>query len=210
MTTRILLALLESQWLLTLSVLQIGCDEEDNKGDDSASVDTETSEETDTATATEMEYMVFCPKGSEEHTSSSGKTFCCPQKAPLFCDETSDGYEGGCWEEEADCSTLIECGGEWIACPEESLSYCDDDGQVVCISCPKSSEKYETSQGMPVCCPKDFPVFCDAMSNGYEGGCWGAGIDCDTIDTCQDEWRACPEGTTLLCDTENNVFGCAM
>ncbi len=190
-------------WVITLGVLNTGCKDDDDDNDSHYT-------DTDTATSKEVDVSDWseCPEGSTEYTTSSGMRHCCPKNAPLFCDETSDGYEGGCWQAEASCETILDCGGAWSACPEESLSYCDDNDQMLCISCPEGSAEYATKSGRPFCCSGEHPKFCNEMSNGYEGGCWGKEIGCNTITYCQDDWQACPKGMELICDEENSQFGC--
>ena len=147
-----------------------------------------------------------CPPGYTQHTSVSGKVFCCPPTSPLFCDENDAGFTGGCWSKEMDCATIFQCGDDWWSCPAQSIPYCDAEGEMICQPCEDGWTKHETTSGRPICCPPDRPIFCDENDMGYGGGCWQARVDCSTITHCQGTWRACFEGMVPICP--NDQFGC--
>ncbi|MBN1652524.1 MAG: hypothetical protein JXA30_01980 [Deltaproteobacteria bacterium] len=142
---------------------------------------------------------VQCTEGAIKYTTSSGEIVCCPS-ANRFCDENADGYTGGCWPENTDCNLITQCGGQWAACPTGSLPYCKDDATLECHVCSEGSSVYRTASGKPVCCDSDAPTFCDETDEGYAGGCWASGVDCDTIAPCGDDWAACAEGMVVVCD----------
>ncbi len=159
----------------------------DSDSDSDADLDVDIDVDMDVDTDTDVPDI--CPDGSDKHTTSSGKTICCPEDHPNFCDENNSGFPGGCWSEETDCATIIECGGSWTACKEDRTSHC-------------------TASGRTVCCPESYPNFCDEMtSNGdtYPGGCWSEGNDCSTIIKCGDSWWSCPDGTTATCSDDTVV-----
>ena len=68
-----------------------------------------------------------CPDGAVQYETASGRPVCCTDDLPVFCDESSDGYTGGCRSEGVDCATLIYCGGFWGACTEGHTSSCEED-----------------------------------------------------------------------------------
>ena len=74
-----------------------------------------------------------CPDGAEQYETASGRPVCCTDDLPVFCDENSDGYAGGCWSDGVDCTTVIYCGSFWGACTEGHSSSCEDDS-LRCIS----------------------------------------------------------------------------
>jgi hypothetical protein len=188
-------------WIIPVSILLItacmGCGE-DNRREQSM----------DNDSSTDMVVQFTCPDGSTEHETSSGRKVCCPKGASRFCDENSEGYEGGCWQNETDCNTITECGDTWVSCPEGSLPFCDDSGQLTCHVCPEGAMAYETTRGMPVCCTADFPKFCNETA-GYQGGCWQDDVNCETIVKCGDEWVACSGNMEVICDEENREFFCS-
>ncbi len=147
-----------------------------------------------------------CPPGSIEYKTSSGNKMCCPSKDSVFCDEIGD-YPGGCWSEGTVCETLIYCEGQWKACMEEALSYCNDVDEFSCRVCFDGYERHKTASGMPICCAPDRPVFCDETRDGYEGGCWQEKVDCQTLTYCQGGWRTCFEGMEVICI--NDMYGCS-
>lgn len=160
------------------------------------------------AQADGTDYAYQCPEGSEQHTTSSDKTVCCPSDNSQFCYENADGYTGGCWPEGTDCNTITECDGQFASCPYGSLPYCNDNSQLTCHVCPEDASVNYTTSGKPVCCETDFPAFCDERSDGYPGGCWQAGVDCATIALCGDTWRACGSGTVVVCEEATGQHYC--
>ena len=149
---------------------------------------------------------VYCPEGSQMHTSSSGKVVCCSAGYPQFCDENDNGYTGSCWGEGVNCDTITYCGDSWHACLDDKLAWCDSTGNMICYPCEADATVYHTTSGRPVCCTTDRPMFCDENDNGYEGGCWTAHIDCSTITLCNGYWGACPNGAFPSC--EENIVRC--
>jgi len=151
-----------------------------------------------------------CPTGSTEHKTSGGHTLCCPKDSPVFCDEMDNGFGGGCFSTDIDCSTITDCGGKWWACYEEQIPYCDEGkGELECVGCEATDTQYETTSGRPVCCGGDRPTFCDEVTSGdklYPGGCWDDNVDCGTITYCDDAWRACYEGDEPKCEVD--LFSC--
>jgi hypothetical protein len=186
-------------------------DSEENEGsspgtetDDELSLDSETEE--DAIRGTELS----CPDGTTLHTSSSGRMVCCSESNPIFCDETPEGYNGGCWSDGVDCNTITFCGDTWTACLEDSLPFCNEDGGFLCYPCGDDTVRHETASGRPVCCTPDRPTFCDENEIGYSGGCWSDGVDCETITMCGDTYTACLHGALPFCgeDSELTCYPC--
>ena len=172
--------------------------------DDSDPVDTQNTSDDDTATDTETVQM-YCPDGSEKHTTASGSVVCCSENFPVFCDENESGYAGSCWNDGVDCGTLTLCGGDWHACAEGSLPYCDAEENFLCYPCGDGSTPYTTASGRPVCCDSERPTFCDENDDGYQGGCWADGVDCDTITLCDGHYLACMADALPFCDESGNM-----
>ena len=150
---------------------------------------------------------VFCPEGSVLHTTSSGKTVCCNDAYPVFCDENEDGYTGGCWTEGVSCEGILFCGEQWLVCTDGALPYCDENGDLICYPCEDETRLHETTSGRPVCCTDARPKFCDENSAGYTGGCWSEETDCETITSCDDTFYACSVDTLPHCQ-DDGVFRC--
>jgi hypothetical protein len=72
-----------------------------------------------------------CPDDAVRYETASGRPICCTDTRPLFCDENSDGYPGGCWSDQIDCDTIIPCGDYWSACTTGTHGTCVD-GEIVC------------------------------------------------------------------------------
>ncbi len=157
------------------------------------------------AGATVLPYQ--CPDGTVQNTTSSGKVICCSANNAQFCDENAEGYTGGCWPEGTNCDAITMCGGQWTACPPASLPYCHND-QLQCIVCSENSSVYYSASGKPFCCDAEFPTFCDETDQGYEGGCWQAGVDCQTMAQCGDTWTACASGMVVVCDAATGQSFC--
>jgi hypothetical protein len=147
----------------------------------------------------ETELTPSCPEGSVPYTTSAGSTVCCSDAYPLFCDALEGGYSGGCWSQGVDCETILFCEQQWFSCPQGALSFCDENDQFSCYPCTNESRRYETLSGRPVCCSGDRPVFCDENDEGYDGGCWSEGVDCETITACGDAFTACYSGSLPYC-----------
>ncbi len=174
----------------------------DTDSDADADSDTDTDSDADTDTDTGSESR--CPYESTEHTTSiSKRTVCCPL-GMQFCDEHTTGYYGGCWSEMTDCETIIECDGKWQACIADTLPFCDNSGQMWCQPCPQGSTRYETLSGKPFCCAENRPQFCDEEGE-FRGGCWTQDVDCTSITYCEDNWKACFNGTKPVCEDDKFI-----
>ncbi len=149
-----------------------------------------------------------CPDISIEYWTSSGRRVCCPLDT-ILCDEIEDWYPGGCWKSETDCSTIIWCADRWQACIPNYRSSCEQN-QMACLApCPEGMEEYKTTSGRRICCTEDTQLFCDETDAGYPGGCFGLGIDCETLSYCGEDWRACREGASPVC-SEDDIFSCVI
>ncbi len=179
----------------------------DSDGDSDADADMDIDVDMDTDTDTDGDLPNTCPDGTEIHTTKSGRTVCCFDEHPVFCDETDDGFEGGCWGEGTNCDTITECDGDWLACKGNGLPFCDEYGVMKCYPCPSDYDKHETTSGRPICCSNDRPRFCNENSDGYVGGCWQDIADCDTIIYCDGAWRACAQGTQPTCEDDTLKCG---
>lgn len=73
--------------------------------------------------------------------------------------------------------------------------------------CPEGSVQYTTAGGEIFCCNDSYPVFCDENDVGYGGGCWGPGVDCETVVECGGSSRACLVGSVPYCD-QDETFAC--
>lgn len=125
-----------------------------------------------------------CEHGYLEYTTSEGRTFCCSADRPRFCEP--EGRGPSCWPEITDCDSIMECGGEWMACAEGRTAYCSS---------------FDTFH----CCSESHPRLCEA--EGYGAGCWAETVDCSTITFCGDDWHACEEGSDPACT--DGTFTCS-
>ena len=158
-----------------------------------------------TESETEIPVSVFCDAEKTQHTTASGRILCCGPDYPVFCDENSDGFDGSCFGDGVDCSTITACGGHWLACKAGQLPFCDEDDNMICHPCPDDAVRFQTVSGRPVCCTEERPQFCDENDSGYSGGCWVSEIDCDTIIPCGDYFSACPSGFSPRCEADHIV-----
>ena len=96
-----------------------------------------------------------------------------------------------CWKDGTDCSTIMECNGEWEACDRGAVPHCGTNRGFTCCSGEGGS----------------YPAFCDV--EGPEYGCWGPDIDCSTVTECNGEWRACYSGGTPYCGDHRGLACCS-
>ncbi len=67
-----------------------------------------------------------CPTDSTRYDTASGRPFCCTSDRPQFCDEAGE-FQGGCWNEGVDCTSITYCEGNWKACFNGMTPACKDD-----------------------------------------------------------------------------------
>ena len=72
-----------------------------------------------------------CANEAAAHYTQSGMPVCCSEPTPLFCDENANGFPGGCWSSQLDCSTIIWCNDHWSACSAGATPVCEN-GIVTC------------------------------------------------------------------------------
>ena len=79
------------------------------------------------------------------------------------------------------------------------------DTDALISACPEGSTRHTTQSGRVVCCSEDYPLFCDEMDGGFEGSCFGEGVDCETVTRCDGRWLACQTGQLPFCDVDGDM-----
>jgi hypothetical protein len=131
-----------------------------------------------------------CPGETTGYCSRNLERLCCGPDQ-IFCDvEDTIGFTGGCVQNNLDCASIFACGDGFAACSVDRTGYC-------------------STTGAPACCAADRPLFCDAVPGiGYEGGCWEADVNCNTLSPCGDVLFACRNDTVPHCTNTNNYLCC--
>lgn len=118
----------------------------------------------------------LCAAGQAPFCGNNGPFVCCDAEQATFCDIEGDGY--GCWPAGTDCSSITQCGQDWVACAEGETGHCSADGEWAC-------------------CGSDEPKYCAVDSAAP--ACWPANTDCSTIAKCGSDWLGCASGKSLDC-----------
>jgi hypothetical protein len=118
-------------------------------------------------------------------TGAGGGGNDCPPDHPIDCG-------GSCWSEGVDCSSVVDCDGDLVAC---SLAQSAEGRVVDC--------EYHACVATPASCAGDaeYPQFCPAR-HGVFPSCWAQDIECATIVRCAD-------GQNLGCYDPGTAVDCA-
>jgi hypothetical protein len=100
------------------------------------------------------------------------------------------------------CTMLMGADKEYDECHSDEV-LCENG----CFGCEDNSETPHCGvNDDSLCCPADYPAFCDVAGVGT--GCWQAETDCSTLTACGGEWKACFEGASPHCGVLGELFCC--
>ncbi len=126
--------------------------------------------------------------GGSGGAGGSGGGNCSPAY-PVYC-AASDT----CWETDTDCSSVTNCGGDWIACSNTQ----SQDGKAVDCTVKGCVPTAATCAG-----DANYPVFCPAR-HGVGPACWSPGTVCASVVHCANLGDKSCSGAGEAVDCVNN------